>query len=89
MRTARRLRLRRTPSLASLSVSPEDVAGVSEVAEMLGVSRPTAARYVERSDFPAPAGSLARGRVWLRADVERWGKEHLPLPPGRPRKAGR
>jgi prophage regulatory protein len=67
-------------------VAREELAGVSEIAEMLGVSRPSAARYVERSDFPAPAGELSRGRVWRRSDVQAWGKKHLPLPPGRPRK---
>ena len=74
-------------SLASLGVSPEDLTGISEIAELLGVSRPSAARYVERDDFPEPVGRLARGRVWFRADVEAWGKANLPLRPGRPRKA--
>ena len=73
--------------LASLGVSPDQLAGVSEIAELLGVSRPSAARYVERDSFPKPVGALARGRVWLRADVERWAKANLPLKPGRPRKS--
>jgi hypothetical protein len=41
---------------------------------------------VDRDDFPEPVGRLAAGRVWFRADVERWGRETLPLPEGRPRK---
>src|SRR5947207_15876897 len=69
-------------SLASLVVSAEDLAGVSEIAELLGVSRPTAARYVERVDFPGPAGELARGRVWLRPAVQAWAESRLPLQPG-------
>jgi predicted DNA-binding transcriptional regulator AlpA len=73
-------------SLASLDVSPEDLAGVSEIAEQLGVSRTSAARYVERPDFPHPVGKLARGRVWLRADVQAWGQANLPLKEGRPPK---
>ena len=77
----------RPSSLASLGVPGEALAGVSEIAELLEVSRPTAARYVERHDFPAPLGELARGRVWLRADVEAWAKANLPLKPGRPRKS--
>jgi predicted DNA-binding transcriptional regulator AlpA len=68
-------------------VAREELAGVSEIAEMLGVSRPSAARYVERPDFPAPAGELSRGRVWRRSDVTAWAKAQLPLPPGRPRKS--
>lgn len=74
-------------SLASASVSLKDFVGVSEIVELLGVSRPTAARYVERDDFPKPAGKLGRGRVWRHADVQAWAKANLPLKPGRPRKS--
>ena len=70
-------------------VSPEDLAGLSEIAELLGVHKRTAQKYVDRDDFPEPIGRLAGGRVWLRTDVERWGRGHLPLPPGRPRKGGK
>jgi predicted DNA-binding transcriptional regulator AlpA len=79
--------LRRDRSLASLGVSPEDLAGVAEIAKMLGVSRPTASRYVDRDDFPEPVGQLLRGRVWLRADVQAWAKANLPLKAGRPPKS--
>jgi predicted DNA-binding transcriptional regulator AlpA len=71
--------------LASLDVARDEVAGVTEIARMLGVDRRTAARYVERGEFPKPMGELARGRVWLRADVMAWAKVNLPLKPGRPR----
>jgi predicted DNA-binding transcriptional regulator AlpA len=68
-------------------MSPEDLAGLSEIADMLGVHKRTAQRYIGREDFPEPLGHLAGGRIWLRKDVERWGREHLPLPrSGRPRK---
>jgi prophage regulatory protein len=69
-------------------VSPDELAGLSEIVGMLGVTKRTALKYLAREDFPEPIDRLATGRVWLRADVERWGKEHLPLPPGRPRKSG-
>jgi len=65
-------------------VRPEDLIGFSEVVELLGVAQRTAARYVKRPDFPAPYVRLAAGPIWLRADVDRWGKAHLPLPAGRP-----
>jgi predicted DNA-binding transcriptional regulator AlpA len=72
----------------SSSMAPQELAGVAEIAEILGVTRRTAARYSERDDFPAPTGQLARGRVWRRRDVEKWGAKHLPLPrPGRPPKS--
>jgi predicted DNA-binding transcriptional regulator AlpA len=72
--------------VGSLYVAPEDLAGLSEIAAMLGVTTRTVQRYMEREDFPEPLGRLAGGRVWLRADIERWAKQVLPLPPGRPRK---
>lgn len=68
-------------------VAPDELAGVSEVAEMLGVTLRTAARYVDRSDFPEPAERLSRGRLWRRAAVEAWGQAHLPLRTGRPPKS--
>lgn len=79
------------PGLSDLAltlplVSPDDLLGFSEVMEILGVSRTSAARYTNREDFPQPAEVLARGRVWRRRDVERWAKKNLPLPPGRPPK---
>lgn len=78
--------IRPTPFLASDTMSPEELAGVTEVAEILGVARRTAQAYVERPDFPAPIGTLARGRVWRVRDVERWAKKNPPRPPGRPPK---
>jgi predicted DNA-binding transcriptional regulator AlpA len=74
--------------IGSTIVAPEDIVGVTEVATILGVPVRTAARYVDRADFPEPLGTLARGRVWLREDVNAW-KERLPLKPGRPRKEAR
>jgi len=84
-----RFKLRRLVRVGSVLVAPEEIVGVTEIAEMLGVPVRTAGRYVTRADFPAPLGTLKRGRVWRRKDVERWGREHLPLQPGRPRKKGK
>lgn len=67
-------------------MAPDGLAGFAEVMAILAVSKRTARKYVERSDFPAPVDRLATGRVWRRADVERWGRENLPLRTGRPRK---
>lgn len=72
--------------LRSQAVSPDELAGVFEVAQLLGVPRRTAARYVDREDFPEPFDRLATGRVWRRADVKEWANANLPLKPGRPRK---
>lgn len=74
-------------AIALAGVSPDELASVYEIAEMLGVSKRTAARYVDRPDFPPPFDTLAVGRIWRRKDVERWAKATLPLKrTGRPRK---
>ncbi len=50
-----------------------DLVGISEVAELLGVSRQRVDK-ISRTDehFPTPVAELHAGRVWLRADVEEW-----------------
>ena len=60
------------------------IVGFAEVVELLGVPQRTAARYVQRDDFPAPLEQLAAGPIWRRTDVARWAKKTLPLPRGRP-----
>lgn len=67
------------------AMAAEDLVSLSEIAKLLGVSKRTVQRYLEL-DFPEPAARLATGRIWRRADVEKWGKDHLPLPTGRPPK---
>jgi hypothetical protein len=76
----------RATLLASLGVSPEDLLGLIDISRMLNVTVRTAQNYIAREDFPDPIGRIAAGRVWLQADVERWAKQTLPLPTGRPRK---
>jgi predicted DNA-binding transcriptional regulator AlpA len=75
--------------VASLGVTPDELVGVAELAQMFGVSKQTAVKYGQRPDFPDPLDRLASGPVWRRTDVEAWGKEHLPLRTGRPPKEGR
>ena len=75
--------------METVLVAPEEIAALSEIAEMLGVARRTVQRYMERYDFPEPLGILPGGRrVWRRTDVEAWARETLPLSPGRPGKPG-
>ena len=57
-----------------------DLVGVPEIAEMLGVTRRTAWRYVQRADFPEPVVALRGKRMWKRAAVLTWAKRTLPLP---------
>jgi predicted DNA-binding transcriptional regulator AlpA len=72
--------------VVSALVSPDELAGIAEVAEICGVPKRTAIRYSQRADFPEPLDRLAAGPVWRRVDVEAWAKRTLPLPTGRPRK---
>ncbi|MDW5329836.1 hypothetical protein [Plantactinospora sp. KLBMP9567] len=54
---------------------------LSDVAEMLGgVSRTRATEITNRKTFPAPIDTVASGkvRVWNRADVDAWIREHRP-----------
>jgi predicted DNA-binding transcriptional regulator AlpA len=78
--------LHQVPALASLGVSPDEIVGLTEIAEMFGVTKRTAVRYRNRSDFPDPLARLSAGLVWRRVDVETWAKQTLPLRRGRPPK---
>jgi predicted DNA-binding transcriptional regulator AlpA len=60
------------------------VAGLAEVAKILGVSKRTATRYAKRDDFPRPAAQLAMGPIWHAEDVEEWAGATL-VKRGRPR----
>ncbi len=56
---------------------PEDLVGVAEVAELLGVSRQRVNQLVrESSDFPDPIAVIAAGRIWERATIEEWATAH-------------
>jgi predicted DNA-binding transcriptional regulator AlpA len=49
--------------------------GVTEVRELLGVSRQRVHQIIrDHADFPEPVAELASGRIWLRSDVERWAR---------------
>ena len=50
-----------------------ELVGLSEVAEMAGVSRQAVVNWRARfSDFPAPSAELASGPVWVKEDIEKW-----------------
>src|SRR6266545_4985945 len=48
------------------------LAGVAEAAEVMGWDKRRVITYIDRGRFPEPVQALASGRVWLRADVERY-----------------
>src|SRR5205814_2949799 len=49
--------------IGSFWMAPEELAGLFEIAEMLGVTRRTVQRYMDRDDFPEPLGEIAARRV--------------------------
>jgi predicted DNA-binding transcriptional regulator AlpA len=69
--------------------SVHHLAGVHEVAELLGVSRQRVYKLMEqRPDFPTPTAVLRGGSVWEAAEIVRWAAAN-PRRPGRPRSGSR
>ena len=55
----------------------DDLVGVAEIAELLGISRQRVNRIVQtHRDFPDPVATLTAGRIWQRADIEKWASGH-------------
>lgn len=62
--------------LLALPAVTQHLVGVHEIAELLGVSRQRVDQLANDDPrFPEPVAVLAAGRVWERADVERWARE--------------
>ena len=52
------------------------IVGVTEIANMLDMTRQGAAQLIERTDnFPEPLGRIAAGPVWRESDIKRWIKD--------------
>lgn len=51
------------------------VMGAHEIAVFLGVSRQRVTQLTNSAHFPAPAATLAMGKVWDGQDVERWARD--------------
>ncbi|UED72165.1 helix-turn-helix transcriptional regulator [Brevibacillus sp. HD3.3A] len=58
--------------------------GLSEVSEMVGMSKQNVRTYLERGQFPQPVKVLASGPLWLRVQIQMW--LDTPRPRGRRRK---
>lgn len=54
---------------------PEPLMGLTEIAELLGVTRQRAHQLAATYGFPEPLARLAVGPIWSRKDVERWARE--------------
>jgi hypothetical protein len=62
-----------------------ELAGVSEIADILGVTRQRASALAKTTDFPAPVATLASGPVWTRPSLNRF-VDTWPRRDGRPPK---
>lgn len=45
------------------------------IAELLGVSKQRVQQLAAGGKLPEPHADLRIGRVWLRADIEKWARE--------------
>jgi hypothetical protein len=63
------------------------LAGVTEVAELLGVTRQRASALTTHPEAPAPVARLASGPIYVRNSWQRFA-ETWPRRAGRPRRAG-
>jgi predicted DNA-binding transcriptional regulator AlpA len=62
--------------------------GSAEIRRMLGVSRQRVQQLIKHEDFPSPEAVLEMGKVWKRAEVEKWARAHGRLPEWPPRSPG-
>ena len=46
--------------------------GITEIAQALNLSRQRADQLSRQVGFPKPLGEVAAGRIWRRADIEKW-----------------
>ena len=53
-------------------MGPLRLAGLAEVAELLGVTKRSASRYARRHDFPGTVARLTAGPIWDADEVLAW-----------------
>jgi hypothetical protein len=63
-----------------------ELIGISEIAELLGVTRQRASQLARTATFPLPAAELASGPVWLEPNIRQFVANWSRIP-GRPRNA--
>jgi predicted DNA-binding transcriptional regulator AlpA len=54
---------------------PDHLMGVTEIANLLGISRQRVSQLARTETFPEPVARLSGGIIWERADIERWARE--------------
>jgi predicted DNA-binding transcriptional regulator AlpA len=63
------------PAKERLITTTYNLCGVSEIADMLGVSRQRAFQISTAQGFPIPLDRLASGPVWRRSAIEKWAEK--------------
>ena len=61
--------------IVKYDVVVDHLMGAQEVADLIGVTR-QGVSHIAKTDpnFPEPVAVLAGGRVWERADIEKWAR---------------
>jgi hypothetical protein len=67
-----------------MAESDLDLVGLSEIVLLLGVDARRTSTITRRRDFPEPCSRISIGRIWHRADVEAWIREHGSAQPRDP-----
>jgi hypothetical protein len=69
------------PPSHDCGVSPQNLLGAAEVAQMLGAGVVTVRSWTSRPQFafPPPVVTLAAGKIWDREQVELWADGHPDL----------
>lgn len=52
-----------------------DLMGLKEIGELLGVTRARAHQLAQVEGFPDPLGATSAGRIWERANIEKWARD--------------
>jgi prophage regulatory protein len=55
---------------------PGDLVGAYEIRQLLRVSRQRVQQLMKRADWPREVEKLAMGKVYARADIEAWARDH-------------
>jgi predicted DNA-binding transcriptional regulator AlpA len=56
-------------------MTEQELLGISAAADLLDMSRQGIDWLAKRGKFPEPAHTLPSGRLWERADLEKWARE--------------
>lgn len=64
----------------SAPVSRQPYMGSSEIGREFGVSRQRVNQITAKPGFPEPYDVLSMGKIWQRAEVEKWARDHGRTP---------